>query len=436
MKRNVLALAPTLLLLSQLPAATPSLPERVELETPTQSFTAKYDLAIADGRVWWRPRGGEPWVKVPPDGLPTSKTKPAALTGLSADGDNLVVFSKEGRVFYTKLSTLEWTDVWGPAGMRGPLFVGFPHRALAMSHRLTYYEDIDGNPHPITAGVTTFYALDDSGRWVLYADPWLPPKFERKICLPWHGAFVAETLSASASTLFVSDAHGNLFTRLADFDTTGDDPLLPYSYGREKRTGADDAIRTLPPEDWRAQPLVPGPHTTRITVRQTGLGNAARELRVEGEGGYWKKLLLDEKWQFVQTGQPPGAPVVEPGPVVTAPTGAKALSGTLSGPVRATVTTADFDPDCSPAHLELDAGGVRFTAELHFHGGLRAGKNLRRFQGALLDPRPKEARPARLLFRGRPFVDVEVKYDERGQLQVLEIPVGPGPGTPLKLELK
>ncbi len=428
----------TALALLLLAAAPAGLPERVDLETGLVSHTAKHDLAIAEGRVWWKPRGAsaEQWVKIPPDGLPTSKTKPAALTGLSADGDNLVVFSSEGRVFYTKLSTLEWTDVWGPAGMRGALSVAFPHRALAMSHRLTYYEDIDGNPHPITAGVTTFYALDEDGRWITYADPWLPPKFERRLCLPLHGALVAQTLSASASTLFISDAHGNLFTRLADFDTVGDDPLLPYSYGREKRKGADDAIRTLPLEEWVQQPPIPGKHTTRLTIRQTGQGNAARELKVEGEGGYWKKMLLETKWERVATGQPAGAPFVEPGPPVTAPSASRALSGTLTGPIKAAVTTQDFDPDCSPAHLALDSGGVRFTAELHFHGGLRTGAHGRRFQGALIDPRPKDAKPAAALFGGRAFIDVEVKLDEKGQLSALEIPSGPGPGTPLKLELK
>lgn len=424
----------TLLLLS----LAGSLPDRVELETPTSSFTAKYDLAIDGGRVWWKPRGApaKEWVKIPPDGLPTSKTKPASLTSLSADGDNLVVFSDVGRVFYTKLSTLKWTDVWGPTGMTGPLSVAFPHRDLAMSHRLTYYEDIDGNPHPITAGVTTFYSLDARGQWLEYADPWLPPKFERKICLPLHGSFVAEHLSASASTLLVSDAHGNLFTRLADFDTVGDDPLLPYSYGREKRTGADDAVRTLPPEDWVQQPAVPGPHSTRVTIRQTGLGNAARELRVEGDKGFWKKALNDKEWQFVETGVEAGLPMVEPGPVVTGPSGSRTLQGSLSGPVRATVTASGFDPDCSPARLELDSGGVNYSVELHFHGGLVADKHGRKFQGALINPRPVDAKPIAALFGRRAFIDVEVKLAPDGQVTVIEIPVGPGPGTPLKIVLK
>src|SRR5206468_3325783 len=163
--------------------------------------------------------------------------------------------------------------------------------------------------------------------------------------------------------------------------------------------------RTLPPEDWVQQPPVPGKHTARVTIRQTGLGNAARELRVEGENGFWKKLLLEPQWQFVETGVEAGAALVEPGPVVTGGNGSRQLSGTLSGPVRATVITRDFDPDCSPARLELEAGGARFTAELYFHGGLSADKHGRKFQGALLNPRPIDARPVAQLFGRRPFID-------------------------------
>ena len=46
--------------------------------------------------------------------------------------------------------------------------------AFAMSHRKIPYEDLDGNPHPVTAGVTTVYALLEQGRRLSYADPWLP----------------------------------------------------------------------------------------------------------------------------------------------------------------------------------------------------------------------------------------------------------------------
>ena len=38
--------------------------------------------------------------------------------------------------------------------------------------------------------------------------------------------------------------------------------------------------------------------------------------------------------------------------------------------------------------------------------------------------------------QGRAFIDVEVKLDDRGRMQALEIPRGPGPGTPLELTLE
>ena len=61
--------------------------------------------------------------------------------------------------------------------------------------------------------------------------------------MPRKNQFVAASLSASASTIFVIDAAGNSFTRLADFDTTGHNPGLLYSWEREKRSGVKAMVR-------------------------------------------------------------------------------------------------------------------------------------------------------------------------------------------------
>jgi hypothetical protein len=54
----------------------------------------------------------------------------------------------------------------------------------------------------------------------------------------------------------------------------------------------------------------------------------------------------------------------------------------------------------------------------------------------LINPRPVEAKPIAALFGRRQFIDVEVKLAADGEVTVIEIPVGPGPGTPLKISLK
>lgn len=417
-------------LLLLLLAAAPALPDVVALKTPTESFTATHDLAVRDGRLWWRRRDveGARWALVPPDGLPAPRgrlealkelaaqtplpvatfERPPRVVGLSADGDNLVAFAPGGRVYYAKLSTLDWTDTWGPVGLRGALSVeGLD--AVAMSHRKIPYEDLDGNPHPVSAGVTTFYALKDGGRTLAYADPWLPPRFERTLCLPGRGTFVAASLSASASTVFVMDAAGRAFTRLVDFDTLGDDPALPYSYTRERRRGPRAVVRTLPAEDWRAQPAIPGPHTTRLTIAQTGATNADRELRVEGDGGYWVKQLLDADWRFQRTGLPAeGArPVAVP---PTQPPRDEVL--TARNPwAGTTMTLRDFNPDCPPARLVVSAGKETYELPLHFHGGLDVDKGERDFKGALFlsSARGAWASRLRVLAAGRPYVEVSLE---------------------------
>lgn len=389
-------------------AAAPALPDAIVLKTPTETFTASHDLALRDGRIWWRPRDGKSaWSLLPPDGLPAPRgrlealkeavqdlpvdvpvfKRPERVVALSADGDNLVAISSDERVYYAKLSTLDWTDTWGPPGFKGPLLVS-GLGAFAMSHRKIPYEDLDGNPHPVSAGVTTFYALKSGGRVLAFADPWLPPRFERTVCLPNRGTFVAASLAASASTVFVMDAAGHAYTRLVDFDTLGDDPALPYSYVRAKRSGPASVVRSLPAEDWRAQPEVPSPHTLQLTILQTGATNADRELRVGGDGGYWTKRVFDARWTFVRA----DVPKVGLKPVAKAPS-QPSRDETLkaANPWKGTTLSLEgFNPDCSPATLVLVAKQERLELPLPFHGGLALESGgARSLKGALLLPKGK-----------------------------------------------
>lgn len=418
------------------------LPERIDVKTPVASFAAEHELAVHEGKIYWRPRSGSrEWVLLPPAGLPVGhggrveslkKTvglssakfdSPPRVDALSADGDNLVAWGSDGRVYYAKLDTLEWTNVWGPTGGTGPLSVAGLD-AVAMSHRMVAYEDIDGNSHPVSAGVTTFYALAQQGRSLRYADPWLPPNFERAICLPERGRFIAAALSASASTLFVMDSAGRSFTRLVDFDTQGDDPALPYSWVREKRSGLRKDVRSLPAEDWRAQPPIPGWHSTTITVLQTGLTNAGRELRVEGQNGYWHKAIYDEAWAF----EPTGVPAVgkqATGEVAQQPDGTLPL-GEGTGLPGATVRLQDFNPLCSPALFEVIAGAEKLSLPLHFHGGLLVVNlpGVKTYRGALLLPPGKTPWLSRLRAVGLSgsHLDVTVEVSEK-EVSVKRLPL-------------
>ena len=51
-------------------------------------------------------------------------------------------------------------------------------RSWLISHRGPFsggYHDIDGNFHPVSAGVTTLYILSEDGLKIHYADPWFYP---------------------------------------------------------------------------------------------------------------------------------------------------------------------------------------------------------------------------------------------------------------------
>ncbi len=362
------------LLLTESAVDSPAGDGRVHLKTTVASFTHEHEVRLLDGRIHWRAQGAMAWELLPPHGLPHGEFEaPAAVTALSADGDNLIALDAQGVVFYMKFHDLRWVNQWGPTGLADVLKVPLEFRAFAMSHRGPLaggYEDLDGNSHPISAGVTTLYGLSADGRRLQYTDPWIPPTFEREVCLPLRGAYEAEGMSASASMLFVIDRAGRMFTRLADFDTMGNNPGLRYTYAR----GVHKGVRTLPPEDWRPQPSPPGRVTSLITVLQTGAGNAARELRVEGQDaagtpGYFVKALLDARWRFVPTGAPllrallplDSAPAVIPERgrdyegAVLAPRGARGL----------VVRAERFDPSCSPAQVVFSLGEERFVVPLH-----------------------------------------------------------------------
>lgn len=382
-------------------AAAPPLPEHVWLKTPEQQFTSKYELALYGGLIWWKPLGApvSEWVKLPPAGVPVGKgfKPPAPVMEISADGDNLVAADQAGRIYYAKLDTLVWQGEWGPTFKEGQLFIDFAAgERIAMSHRKMPFEDIDGNPHPIIVGVTTMYVLNGAGTRLEYTDPWLPPEKRHFICLPEHGRFRAAAVSASASTIFVIDAAGNLYTRLADFDSLGLDPILRYGWDRKRRTSAlDDDVYSLPPDPWVKQPPVPGPATTAITIAQTGLGNASRELRVGAPDGYWKKALTAPEWEHVVTGAIAPGKTLHPEVDPRLPAHTRTLTGTHEGKP---ITLDELAPDCSPATLTVEGHALT----LHFLQDWEPGHTA--LTGALYSN--GSGLP---LFHGRDFIEVELQ---------------------------
>jgi hypothetical protein len=310
-------------------------PEAVYIKTRTQSFNAYHYYMLRDGLIWYKSidQEQEPvnWTLFTETGLPhdpwkMSFNKPEKIVEISADADELVALSDEGGFYrYCFDKTIAhksnvWLDRQGWPNT-GQLF--FDRRtgsnlSWALGKRnehVLYYEDPFGNQHHNgTMEIVTTYVLLEDGQEICYADTGLPVDFSRNYLGPERGAFKAVSLSASASTMFVINEAGEMYTRLADFDTVGCDPMLfKYTYTPYKSdlpgTNYFSNLNEwgLPAEGWRPHPPIPlagkAVITRHITILQNGQGNEARELRVaglneSGETGYWTKAIFDDVWKF------------------------------------------------------------------------------------------------------------------------------------------
>jgi hypothetical protein len=310
-------------------------PEAVYIKTRTQTFNAYHYYIIRSGRIWYKSidKKNEPaeWTLFERTGLPHnfwrfSFSKPKKIVNISADADELAALSEDGRFYRFCLEKIigRQYDMWFDRQ-------GWPveeqlildkrtanNTAWALGKRnahVLYYEDPFGNQHHNgTMEIATTYMLLEDGQEICYADSGLPSDFSRNYLGPERGAFKAAALSASASTMFVMNDAGEMYTRIADFDIVGCDPLFfKYTYTPYKSNlpGTNYFSNLtewgLPPEDWRRQPAIPlegdAAISRFITILQNGQGNGARELRVagvgsEGETGYWSKGVFDTRWEF------------------------------------------------------------------------------------------------------------------------------------------
>lgn len=436
------------------------LPQHVVLKSATQSFTHEYDAAILDGKIWYKPRAESPtdlprWELLGKTGLPAADSifpfvpggfdSPASVTALSADGDNLIAVGNDGYIYYMKWGTRKWMNKWGQPfskKLRLPANI----RAWSISHRGPLaggYHDIDGNFHPVSVGVTTLYILSEDGLKIRYADPWLPADFSSEICGPLRNRFRARSLDASASTLFVINDAGEMYTRLADFDTLGHNPFLSYSYERRERDiPREKDVRALPPEGWQKQPSISrhqGRISSAITIIQTGKGNDARELRVEGVNangahGYFSKPIHGEAWKFTRTDLPLQKPLLSRADA--APDPGPDLDQTLKGHLRVARKSGEyeaelrhFNPLCSETTLVAKLGAEEI--ELPFLT-TASSESDREMKGAVLLPAELKAQAVknemlrefiRNVFGENSFVRINVKIDEHGTVQVKRSPL-------------
>lgn len=365
------------------PAPSRDLPTSVPIRSMQEGYNSRWDVVLRDNTLCVRRRDapGE-WLALGAAGRPQALLGTAQMVAMSVDGTHLQVELSDGRLLRaTDLrrrdvpTRVQWTERWGwPAG-RGPGLSSPPGArrfVVSDSHpfQVRHYTDIAGRRHPVGLGVAHQYRLSDDG-WRLYLnDWWLPADWSRRVCLPEGGPAV--DLSASGSTLMVRLADGRLFTRLYDVDTAGENDLLTYTWSTSGRRGPSRSVRALPAEPWVEHPGPSEDVGGRISIHQTGRGNAARVLRVEADDGVFEKGLHDAEWTWVSV---PGHRAV----VVEAPAdGTAEPVHRLTGAIRRqgvagmlAVEASTHDPVCPPTRLQVtpDTTAPPHTLVLHLVPG-------------------------------------------------------------------
>ena len=276
------------------------LPAHVYLRTQTETFNRLYEFATRGGQIYGRPRdSADPWRELP---LPLCFA--GHVASISLDDDEMIALDDARRVYtmdnaLKDPSTFDWTSRWGTPFWTGPGYT-LPSDVIAWSWSVISpledkrWTDPAGNHPPVgSAKVSHIWSLRSGGRRLTFNDPWLPLDDSYEMCGPLRGRFRAVNLSASGSEIFVIGTHGDLFTRLYDFDLSGHDEFfLKYSYDDQRGKG-DSAPIQLPPAPWVMQPKIPGKITSAISVEKTGVDAVHRILRVEGRRGthtgYWER---------------------------------------------------------------------------------------------------------------------------------------------------
>jgi hypothetical protein len=467
-----------------------NLPDHVYLNTGNEAFTHRLYFALRDGRIWMKPneivtgiKSG--WEIVPFQGLPSSadtKTPFAEVKfvkEIHADGDNLIAIDQNNFIYYTKIShiigfprptkvlpvnwkaelkdyftgkkrrnpggPLFWKNKWGLAFLAKKFPVPPGNRGWSISHRgpyMEFYDDIDGNPHYISAGVTTLYALMKGGNEIQYIDPWLPPKWGKtahKFYTPNQGRFIATNLTSSGSTVFIISETGEMYTRLYDWDSAGHDPFLQYTFKREKNRGSRllerRIIRTLPNEDWRRQPPIKGMITNLITIFQNGIkGSRGFTLRVEGKKGnktgYFEKAIYapnSSDWVFKEDGHKITRRFLTDGESRRGPIIVKDYIGTLylKG-IRMEATLKDYHQEINPSFLEINIANKKFKLPLYTRMTtyVKSGYNT---QATIVFPDdfrlnqdPRVQRVFRNLFNGEYAMDFDISLLKDGRLSIKE----------------
>ena len=301
----------------------------IYLKTNTQAFNFTHEFRLIDGLIYNRQKGDTNWQLLDDIGLPSGEfTSPQSIQDIYAEGEALYAVGNNNHI-YQLMQGKAWDYKFGlpaPAiSIIAPIIIPYNYKKFVGSQRGAfnlYYDDFVKNQfHYGSTGCTSFLVLDGNGRNIFLGDPWFPPDLSRQVCGPKRNTFKAENIAVAASHIFIISEHGEMYTRFYDYDVNGGTPFFPYSYdtslplhgipGTVKASEME--TRILPKSDdmdWTHQPNImlqgQAQISKQISIIQTGHGNQARELRVEGTdengiSGYYTKNLTERQWHFIHT---------------------------------------------------------------------------------------------------------------------------------------
>lgn len=372
-------------------ANRPDLPSKVVMRDNNEGFNQRMDFALRDGKVYGRFQSENQWrhVDTPPclDGQ---------ILAISVNDAMLVAVDSNGWV-YTLNNLLSspkdwgWFRAWGSPFWFGRGLKLDNHDqgrwALSLIDNQTdrTYRGVDGHDHPISLAMCTeIMMVSKDGAHIYQHDPWLQNDYSFEASTPYNSRFRVHSMSASGSVALITNDHGDMFTRLWDYDIAGTDPAQfrytwqdqsnlpsPSTWLQGKINPRYAAIK-LPPAGWKHQPKVPGEITDRLTVVSTAPGSQNRELRVEGRRdghtGYWSKMIDAKTWTFVPTDQSLKGKSLDNPQRDTSKVGLGSASGVhYSGSLQgaATIDIKDFAYQSTTRTVDLKISGKTYPVKLH-----------------------------------------------------------------------
>ncbi len=395
-------------------------PEAIYIKTHQQTFNMLFFFALDEaGKIWVKPieqrketEGFAPGWQLFGTGLPANPEKegfaqPKKIVEMNADSDELMVLSDTGRYYFIRWlpnpffpgEPTVWQDVFGwPLGepyvredrIQKNRGWGIGRRGLLMD----YFEDANGKMIWGGGGLSSYYHLAADGTDVHFADSGLPADFSHTLCGPRRSTVIGEGFDVAGSTMFVINKKGEIFTRMADFDTNGSDIMFfEYTYDQSNKK---KSLITIPSEEWLQHASIPltgkAQITSQLSILITGLGNPGRELRVagfnaEGKKGYYYKKIFNQKpdsreremineWSFKEVADLQIDPakvlsteyINSTAPAVDAPSKDINYSGWMSDkkkriPVK--VELLGMSLSCTPATLRISHMGESIDLTLH-----------------------------------------------------------------------